>query len=289
MDLSIIVTGRVNSHKDIDYLQIVKKLYPEAREIIAIIWRSDLTKFTIVQDPVICFICIDELILESDYNGKIIAIPNQIYSAQVGIQRASSKYVLKLRFDLKLKQRIKLRFTGAMDFQKKIILGKTIFRCPLDKKSIFFISDLIMAGTKEDLQKLWNIDPYIYKKYLLSSDFKIILNGGTSLVFPLDRLLMFNFILTRINIMIENYGVKEWIAFIRNNLDILYDDENYIEYPKRFLLQIYINNYIKKNDLYINKTKFIKRFINPYKYFLNIIVLLNGIRYFVLRNAKLLK
>jgi hypothetical protein len=146
-----------------------------------------------------------------------------------------------------------------------------------------------MAGLKVDLEKLWDIDPYCYKKYSLTSEYQILLNGGSSLKFPLDRLLMFNFVSTRKSNVNENFGVNEWKLFIRNNLDILYDDENYIEYPKRFLFNIYKKNYIKKNDLNINKIETIKRLFNPYKYYLDIIIIINGVRNFVVRNDKLLK
>lgn len=167
-DISVVIQGAINSDI-IKTLKSVRKFLPKS-EIILSTWENSKV------ENLSC-LC-DVLLLNKDPNAVVFDISEQKYnnlnrilvSSKNGIEKASRKYVLRLRSDLILKNNNVLTLFDDFEIRnpqcslfKKRIFAYAIFSIKYDVKKnlkqemLFHISDWCYFGLKEDLQELFDI------------------------------------------------------------------------------------------------------------------------------------
>ena len=162
-DISVVVQGKIEPKYTGKCLKSIRKHLPKA-EIILSTWKNEP-----IQN-----LNYDVLILNKDPGAYVFTSDvkpqnqnRQIVSTLNGIKKASRKYVLKLRSDIRLNgtkflsyfAKYQKRNAQCKILQERVLINSLYTREPLTKNKpfLFHPSDWIMFGMKEDLLNIWDI------------------------------------------------------------------------------------------------------------------------------------
>lgn len=168
-DISVVIQGAVNRQYIENCLKSVRKYLPDA-ELILSTWKSsDVTGLDY-----------DKLLLNDDPGAEIFTLRGekqnqnrQILSTKHGIQKATRKYVLKMRSDMKIMGTNFLNYFGChtkRNSKYKILKERILINSLYTRDSeippfksnfypfLFHVSDWVMFGLREDLLNIWDID-----------------------------------------------------------------------------------------------------------------------------------
>lgn len=157
-------TANINIKKN---LFQIRKVLPNA-EIIISTWKSK-KKFTFKN---VKFLYLKEPKAMIDINGVPLNYNKMIYSTYCGINKATKKYILKLRTDCSLVNKNFLNISKYDNnikkkfFSEKVNITNFFTRNPIKLPFLFFLSDLVMFGKKKDLKIIW-----YHKRYMKKKDF----------------------------------------------------------------------------------------------------------------------
>ena len=168
-EISVVIQGRIEKNTTKKCLESIKKFLPDA-EIILSTWKNcSLEEIKDLYNVLVLNIDPGATIFETKEN-KTNSINRIIVSSKNGIEKATKKYVLRLRSDLILKNanilKLKDNFNTRDDkfsLFKQRIFAYDIFSIKYDCKKnlkqrmLFHISDWCYLGLKEDLLKLFDL------------------------------------------------------------------------------------------------------------------------------------
>jgi glycosyltransferase involved in cell wall biosynthesis len=160
-DISVVVQGAIDRELTSKCLRSIRKRLPDA-EIILSTWEGSNTDG----------LDYDVLLLNKDPGSFKMSqfeannIKRQIYSTSQGLNRATKKYSLKIRSDIKLTSSGFLSYFDKFNdynenwhfLEKRIIIPSFVTRDPRIWESPMCPSDWCSFGLTEDMKKLWNID-----------------------------------------------------------------------------------------------------------------------------------
>lgn len=167
-DISVVIQGALDHNYIYKTLKSIRKKLPKA-EIILSTWEgTDVSELDY-----------DVLVLNKDPGAEIFTPDGkrqnqnrQIISTQNGIKKATRKYVLKIRSDMKIKGTRFLTYFGkyikrnpeCKILKERILINSLYTRNSLMQKSkkelqpyLFHPSDWMMFGLKEDILNIWDI------------------------------------------------------------------------------------------------------------------------------------
>lgn len=169
-DISVVVQGAINPYTIRKTLRSIRKHLPEAQIIISTWEGTDTSDFKKECDAIL--LNKDPGAYVFTPSGQLQNQNRQILSTQNGIKRASRKYVLKIRSDMKIMGTKFLSYYGkylTRNPECKILKERVLINSVYTRKSIwekadgsvfpilFHPSDWMMFGLKEDMLKIWDI------------------------------------------------------------------------------------------------------------------------------------
>lgn len=160
-DISIIVQGAISKDFTRNVLLSIRRVFPDAEIILSTWENSDTDNLNY------------DLLVESKDPGAPILHPQwnqkhnlnrQIVSTKNGIKKATRKYVLKTRTDIVFNNANFLKYFGKFQIRNENckILKERVLICQHYARRAeilpFHISDWVMFGLKEDIEKIWDIE-----------------------------------------------------------------------------------------------------------------------------------
>lgn len=169
-EISVVIQGPITACTSL-CIESVKNILPDA-ELILSTWKNsdlsniDLSNIILVEndDPNPSGVTYyNEVDKKHPFN-----LNRQIVSSKNGIDKATNKYVLRMRGDIKIESSDFLKYWEQFDkrnedfsfFKHRILVPSLVSICPKNNSEYFQvqISDWLQFGLKEDLVELYNLD-----------------------------------------------------------------------------------------------------------------------------------
>ena len=168
-DISVVVQGAIDKEITLKCLKSIRKYLPCAEIILSTWENSDVENLAGLYDTILLNADPGATVFD-ELENKTNSLNRILVSSKSGIEKASRKYVLRLRSDLVLKNANVLKLTDYFPVRnsKSVLFKQRIFayeifsikydiKKKIKQRMLFHISDWCHFGLKEDLSELFNI------------------------------------------------------------------------------------------------------------------------------------